>query len=157
MSRRFTLEDLQRKGFSVAGDKAAKSGTVKPAKERKPVTRKLGTLDPVISNRVNIKPLSVNEAWKGSRFKTDDYKAYEKELLWLLQPMELPEKPYKITFVFGFSNKASDWDNPVKPLQDILQKKYKFNDKDIMEASVIKKIVKQGEEYFEFKIESCKL
>ena len=29
---------------------------------------------------IEIKPLSVNTAWKGRRFKTDAYKAYEIEL-----------------------------------------------------------------------------
>lgn len=50
----------------------------------------------------------------------------------------------------------SDWDNPVKPLQDILQKKYRFNDKDIIEASVKKVKVIKGQEYFKVKIESIK-
>ena len=30
---------------------------------------------------VNIKPLSVNQAWAGRRFKTPKYKAFEKEML----------------------------------------------------------------------------
>ena len=100
----------------------------------------------------NTKPLSVNEAWKGQRFKTDAYKEYEKTLLLFLPQIKLPAPPYKIFFTFGFSNMASDWDNPVKPLQDILQKKYNFNDKDIFEATVKKKIVKKGDEFMQFEI-----
>ena len=100
-----------------------------------------------------IKPLSVNKCWQGKRFKTKEYKVYETELLYTLPNLTLPKPPYSVYFEFGFSNKASDWDNPVKPLQDILQKKYGFNDKDIYKAAVVKKIVKKSEEYFKFEIE----
>ncbi|MFT6151365.1 MAG: Holliday junction resolvase RusA-like endonuclease [Flavobacteriales bacterium] len=95
-----------------------------------------------------IKPLSVNKCWMGKRFKTKDYKNYEAELLSSLPDQELPEPPFEIYFEFGFSNSASDWDNPIKPLQDILQKRYGFNDKDVVKACVVKKKVKKGEEYF---------
>ena len=101
----------------------------------------------------NIKPLSVNQCWRGRRFKTDDYKIYEKELLFTLPQLDIPEPPYYVEYEFGFSNSLSDWDNPIKPLQDILQKKYKFNDKDIFEARVRKVKVKKGDEYFKVKIE----
>jgi Holliday junction resolvase RusA-like endonuclease len=104
--------------------------------------------------RKKIKPLSVNECWQGQRFKTNAYKIYEKELLLTLPALTLPPAPYSIYFEFGFSNIASDYDNPVKPLQDILQKKYGFNDKDIYEARILKKKVAKGHEYFIFKIET---
>lgn len=103
--------------------------------------------------RISIKPLSVNEAWQGKRFKSPKYKAYEKEVLLKLKPIQLPKPPFELHFVFGMSNVLSDWDNPVKPLQDILQKKYGFNDKDVHKATVEKKIVKKGGEFFEFRIE----
>lgn len=104
--------------------------------------------------RINIKPLSVNCAWKGQRFKTDAYRSYEKTVLLMLPKMTVPEGPLMITFRFGFSNILSDWDNPVKLCQDILQKKYKFNDKDIFEAHVQKVKVSKGQEYFEFEIKA---
>lgn len=105
--------------------------------------------------RVDIKPLSVNEAFQGRKFKTPKYKAYEKHTLLLLPPkITLPTPPYSIHYVFGLSSSLADWDNPVKPLQDILQKKYGFNDKDIIRATVEKITVPKGQEYFEFKIES---
>ena len=102
-----------------------------------------------------IKPLSVNQAWQGQRFKTKAYKAYEQELLYTLPPRTLPKPPYSINFEFGFSNPKSDWDNPVKILQDILQKKYNFNDSDIVEAAVKKVKVKKGGEFFRIRIESA--
>lgn len=102
--------------------------------------------------RINIKPLSVNEAWKGKRFKTDKYKEYQKTLLWLLPKMKIPSPPYEIYFKFGFSSSLSDWDNPVKVTQDVLSKKYKFDDKLIRRAIIETEIVKKGKEYIEFEI-----
>lgn len=97
---------------------------------------------------MNTKPLSVNEAWQGKRFKTPKYKSYEAQLLLELPLIIMPKPPLKIYYEFGFSNSASDWDNPIKPLQDILQKKYDFDDNQITRAIVTKKKVKKGEEYF---------
>lgn len=101
---------------------------------------------------IGIVPLSVNECWRGRRFKTDKYRDYEGRLLWLLPRMEIPDGPLCICFEFGFSSLASDWDNPVKPLQDILQKKYGFDDKRIIRAEVSKVLVKKGNEYLKFEI-----
>lgn len=102
--------------------------------------------------RIKIKPLSVNDAWRGKRFKTPQYKTYEKVLGFMLPKLEIPEGKLKIELTFGFSSKASDWDNPIKPIQDILQKKYGFNDNRIYEAVVKKEIVKKGKEFIEFNI-----
>ena len=102
--------------------------------------------------RINIKPLSVNDAWQGKRFKSPAYKEYEKLMLCLLPVGKLPEPPYRIYYEFGFSNTQADYDNPCKPLGDILQKKYLFNDKDIYEACIRKRIVKKGEEYIRVRI-----
>ena len=107
---------------------------------------------------VKIKPLSINECWKTAKKtrlqKTELYTNYQTELLYKLPRLDLPEKPLKITLEFGFSNKASDIDNPVKPFLDTLQEKYKFNDKDIYYLIVAKKIVEKGNEYIDFKIEN---
>lgn len=101
---------------------------------------------------MNIKPLSVNECWQGQRFKTKEYNSYEKEVLYRLPGGTLPPPPYSVIFEFGMSNVMSDYDNPVKPLQDILQKKYGFNDAHIYRAEIRKVKVKRGAEYFTFQI-----
>lgn len=101
---------------------------------------------------VKIKPLSVNQVWQGKRFKTQKYKSYEKELLYRLPNIQIPDPPYFVYYEFGFSSPLSDLDNPVKPLQDILQKKYGINDKDIFEMHVKKCIVKKGSEFISFDI-----
>lgn len=102
--------------------------------------------------KINIKPLSVNQCWQGKRFKTPAYKVYEKALNLMLPKIEVPEGKLKLTLRFGFSSVASDWDNPIKPFQDILQKKYGFNDKNIHHAVVSKELVPKGQEFIEFEL-----
>ncbi len=109
----------------------------------------------LFSDRVEIKPLSVNQAWQGKRFKTKNYQNYEKEVLLKLHPFTLVIKePVELIIIVGFSNAASDADNAVKPFLDILQKKYDFNDKYIYRLVVEKVIVKKGEEFIEFFIKN---
>jgi len=107
--------------------------------------------------KVDIKPLSVNQCWKGRRFKTDEYKSYEKALLLLLPKADIPEGNLSVFLEFGFSNKCSDIDNPVKAFVDILQKRYGFNDSKVYKLEVIKVIVEKKQEYIKFKIQgiSC--
>lgn len=105
---------------------------------------------------IDIKPLSVNEAWQGKRYKTQKYKKYESEVYVLLPDCDIPEKGHLIIWLeFGFSAATSDWDNPIKPFVDILQMKYGFNDNRIVEGHVLKRKVKKGEEYIKFKIEGA--
>ena len=39
--------------------------------------------------KIEIKPLSVNDAWQGTRYKTTKYKAFQKELLLKLPKIKL--------------------------------------------------------------------
>jgi Holliday junction resolvase RusA-like endonuclease len=104
--------------------------------------------------RIDIKPLSVNQVWQGKRFKTPIYKSYEKQLLLMLPKLNIPEGKLEINIIFGFSSSASDWDNPIKPFQDILQKRYGFNDSRVYKATVTKQIVKKGKEFIDFNIKA---
>ena len=107
----------------------------------------------MISFKLNEKPLSINEAWQGKRFKTPAYKRYEEAMLLLMPKGKVdPEQMLRVEFFFGFSNKASDLDNPVKLLMDIAQKKYGFNDKNVFELNVRKCLVKKGEEFIQMSI-----
>lgn len=94
--------------------------------------------------------MSVNECWQGRRFKTPKYRKYEADCLYLLPKGLTLTPPYRLRLEFGVSNMAMDVDNPVKPFIDILQKKYKFNDKDIIELHITKIKVKKGAEYIRF-------
>jgi Holliday junction resolvase RusA-like endonuclease len=109
-------------------------------------------LKTMIAKTIYIKPLSVNGAWQGKRFKTPAYKKYERDLLLLLPQMTMPKAPYEINIEVAFSSKASDLDNILKPFLDVLQKKYAINDKDIYRLSVEKTIVPKGQEFIKFSI-----
>ena len=102
--------------------------------------------------KVNIKPLSINEAYRGRRFKTQKYKDYEQELWYKLPNKNIPDGELALELEFGFSNKGTDIDNCIKNFTDILQKKYLFNDNRIYKLRVDKKIVKKGKEYIKYKI-----
>lgn len=108
--------------------------------------------------RINIKPLSVNDAWQGKRFKSPKYKSYEKELLFKLpNKIDLPDGKLKVSYIVGYSNPASDIDNFIKSFQDVLQKKYGFNDSKIYKLEVEKVIVAKGCEFIDFNIENMLL
>ena len=97
---------------------------------------------------LNIKPLSVNKAWQGKRFKSPEYKKYEIQVLRMLPNIEIKEfKRLKITY--GFSNMMSDIDNPTKLVLDLLQKKYNVNDRDLIYLVLHKEKTKKGEEFIE--------
>ena len=99
------------------------------------------------------KALSVNEVWQGKRFKTPAYKDYEEEVMYLLPPLKIPESErLRVDYVFGLSSKNADYDNCIKPFQDILQKKYGFNDTRIYYATIRKVNVKNGDEFISFEI-----
>jgi len=103
--------------------------------------------------KIEIKPLSINKCFQGRRFKTNDYKNYEKELLLKLPKLKVKNNiNLSLRITFGYSNKLSDIDNGLKPLIDILQLKYKFNDRNIYKLEVSKEIVKKGNEFIEFEI-----
>lgn len=74
---------------------------------------------------LKFKPLSVNKAWQGKRFKTPEYKSYENVLLTLIKI----QKPIKVSglvevyykfYIKEFSR--SDVGNFEKPLTDIIVK-----------------------------------
>jgi hypothetical protein len=102
-------------------------------------------------HKVNIKPLSINEAYKGYRIRTNKYNSYIKHVMLLLPHIDMiPESDIKLNIEFGFSHAGSDIDNGLKPFIDILQKKYEFNDKNIIELFVRKTKVSKGSEYILF-------
>lgn len=114
----------------------------------------LSTLEKGLLINIEVKPLSVNQCWQGKRFKTPKYKSYERDVLLLLPKIKQDfNGNLKINIIFGFSSKLADIDNPVKPILDILQKKYEFNDRDIYELNLKKEIVKKGNEFINIKIE----
>jgi len=102
--------------------------------------------------KLDIKPLSVNKAWKGRRFKTDEYKRYTNDILSLLRPCDIPFGSLELHLKWGFSSRGSDFDNPVKPFVDCLQKKYGFNDNKIKRCVIDVEHVKKGSEFIEWEL-----
>ena len=100
---------------------------------------------------VQIKPLSVNQAWQGRRFKTQKYLNYELQVLHQLPLFKIDNtKMLSVSIIFNLSNRGNDIDNGIKPFLDILQKKYEFNDSQIYELKIKKLIVKKGNESIVF-------
>lgn len=89
----------------------------------------------------------------GRRFKSSAYKRYTRDLTLLLPSnYPIPPKPYEIHFKWGFSTELADWDNPIKPAQDIICKKYGIDDRYIKQGIVSYEKVKKGEEFIQFEI-----
>lgn len=101
---------------------------------------------------IQIKPMSVNEAFQGKRFKTPLYKSFERMCALILPNIIIPSGELKINFEFGLSYSGADIDNSIKPFLDILQKKYLFNDSRIWEMNVKKIKVEKGQEFISFEI-----
>jgi len=101
-----------------------------------------------------VKPLSINKCFLGRKRKSGDYRKYEQLLF---NSIDITRTVWdrgrlQIHFVFGVSSSQADVDNPVKPLQDILQKVYHFNDKRVYRIIADKILVKRGEEFIQWAI-----
>ncbi len=97
--------------------------------------------------------MTANRAWRGGRrFKTTEYKAYERTMLLTLPKVPIPDGKLRLDLIAGLSNVRMDIDNVLKPMIDIMQKKYDFNDNRIYCLTVEKRIVKKGDEFIDFEI-----
>jgi Holliday junction resolvase RusA-like endonuclease len=100
---------------------------------------------------LKIKALSVNEAYKGRRFRTPAHDSYKTALKYALPDWyKLPPPPYCIHIEFGFSSLLSDADNGVKLFIDSLQDKYLFNDRLVKRIIIDVEKVAKGNEYIKF-------
>ena len=104
---------------------------------------------------LEVKPLSANRAYSfnkrsGRRYKTELYQKYEAMLLSLLPDhIDIYDKMC-FNVAFGVSNSRFDTDNGIKPLLDVLQKKYWFNDNSVYKIIAEKFIEEKGNEYIVF-------
>lgn len=106
---------------------------------------------------LDAKPLSVNRAWQGRRFKSLEYKVYERRIAALLQQcgVKKVEGRVQITYRFCLKNYAlTDADNLVKPLQDILVKMGAIDDDRFIDRYVIEKCKTDGDGQIIIEIES---
>jgi len=102
---------------------------------------------------VNLKPLSINKAWQGRRFKTQDYKDYEEALLWKLKGQKKIPGWYHIRFDFYIkSYKTSDLSNLIKATEDCIVKAGLVDDDRFCKSMTIEKH-NSNRDYFKFVIE----
>ena len=100
---------------------------------------------------VKLKPLSVNNAYKGRRFPTDELKVYKKAMPLLLpRDLQLPPNKLVLLFRFHFKREASDVDNCCKAAQDIITKHYGVDDRMIYLTMNEKIVDFKAAEYLEF-------
>lgn len=145
-----TLTDWNKKGFALT-DKGLEK--LKNKLDKHPV-KLPNLLEQKNGGKIFIKPLSVNQAWQGKRYKSKKYIAYSEALTYLLpNDIVIPDGLLAIHFEYGLSSMGGDWDNPVKPSQDLIAKKYDINDNRIRRGVVDLVLVKKGQEYIKFKIE----
>ena len=102
--------------------------------------------------RIDLKPLSVNDAYRGRRFATKELTQYKSDLGWLLPKMEVPKGPLAVRYVFGLSSIGADGDNCIKAFQDVIAEHYGFNDRVIYHWDVTKVDVPRGKEFVEFEL-----
>ena len=102
--------------------------------------------------RIDIKPISTNQLWKGKKYKTILYDSFRSNMYHLLPTLHLDKAPYKLVLEFGCSSKLSDIDNFLKGTIDCLVNKYNFDDREIYSLIVDKIIVPKGKEYIKFEI-----
>jgi len=72
--------------------------------------------------KLNIKPLSVNKAWRGRRFKTPEYEAWREQMGWILKNHANQKIQWcNLKIDFHIKNYgASDVDNMIKSTLDAL-------------------------------------
>ena len=87
------------------------------------------------------KPLSVNEAWQGKRFKTKAYLAYEEEMLLLLPARKKVSGYVEVIYRFGIPRRFDviDVGNFEKLLSDIIVKKGYIDDDSKIVRMVLEK------------------
>jgi len=89
---------------------------------------------------IPVKPLSVNMAWQGRRYKTAKYKKYERDCA-LFVPQGNSPKIREIRISLILKNPLrQDADNIVKPLLDILQKRGQIKNDRYIERIFIERI-----------------
>jgi Holliday junction resolvase RusA-like endonuclease len=110
--------------------------------------------------RMDIKPVSVNACWQGRRFKTDDYKKYERDASLILScvPREEFSQTGKIELNIKFYFQRvwnKDLDNFLKPLLDILTKNRLIADDRFIAKLTVEKM-QSASDYIEIQIKEYK-
>ena len=109
-----------------------------------------------IKFEIQIKPLTVNQAWKGRRFKTPSYKKYTEDIGWLVKGKGNITGRFKMTIKAHLKHYATtDCDNIVKCLADSLVASQTIPDDRFMDELHVYKY-KSDIDYLEIEIEELK-
>lgn len=100
-----------------------------------------------------VKPFSANIMYQGRKVKSAAYRDHEAVLSRRLPDIPIPDGPLTLKILVCYSNSLSDLDNALKPFLDVLQKRYKFNDRNIYKIVARKRVVPKGEDTIKFSIE----
>jgi len=98
---------------------------------------------------VNIKPMTVNKAWQGRRFKTPEYNGYTSHILWALKKHKFRFKgEIEVEYRFYLKHyKTTDVGNLEKPLSDIIVKSGIIEDDRFIKKITLEKF--KGSDYIE--------
>lgn len=102
-----------------------------------------------------IKPMSINSAFQGRRFKTKEYNNYEEELLWMLKIEGLEKVEGFVSVAYNFyliHYLKTDVGNLEKPLSDIIVKAGLIDDDRFIKKITMEKF-KSDKNYIEIQIE----
>ena len=106
---------------------------------------------------IPLKPVSINEAFKGRRFKTKKCKEYCNDFLLIAPRKPMVEGIVEVEYRFHVKNhKLSDYDNLIKITQDlIVEKGYIEDDRKIYKATIYK--VPSERDYIEINIKKYEM
>ena len=108
-----------------------------------------------IEDKLDIKAISVNEAYTGRRFATDKLRQFKKDMANLLRGRKIKDakgKRIKIEYDVGCSNAGFDVHNAIKATTDCISDKYGFNDNQVYLMTIKKTMVPKRAEFIYFKI-----
>ena len=112
-------------------------------------------MDELSLYKINIVPLSINQAYKGRRFSTDQHKKYKDLLrihfLKMKVPQIDPKERINLYLEFGTTDRQ-DLSNSIKCFEDCLCDHLGINDRKVESIYARKKIVKEKDRYIIFGI-----
>lgn len=104
---------------------------------------------------IPVQALSQNQAWKGRRYKSPEYRQYQQIINAYLKTLQLPKiKPkeeYFLYYEFGIPTRQ-DASNCVKLFEDILSDHLGTNDRYVTEFFARKVVTKREDCYIKFNI-----
>ena len=108
-------------------------------------------------HKVDMKPISVNKAWKGRRYKTDEYKVWRQEALYRIKLMKLEKiegwvEVHINSYLKNF--KITDEANLLKAIFDALVDAEVIEDDRFIKRHTSEKH-ESDEDYFTFEVVPC--